>query len=158
MSSEWGFLKLCPLIKVNLLLLTKYSAFNRRAKPSSETDNSPALLIHPNPGSWNRNQLRRGMKRTNCPKFFVRRKVDNSGSCENISTRSKIYCYDFPENAKCSTFCMSGLKRQKAFLLFSFICLIYLWFPRRGGAKIMHLTLSGCGKWRCLEATWFVSA
>ena len=39
------------------------------------------------------------MKRTNCPKFFVRTKVDNSGSCENISTRNKIYCYDFPENA-----------------------------------------------------------
>ena len=31
------------------------------------------------------------MKRTNCPKFFARTKVDNSGSCENTSTRNKIF-------------------------------------------------------------------
>ena len=74
------------------------------------------------------------MKRTNCPKFFVRTKVDNSGSCENISTRNKIYCHDFPENAyKCSTFCKSSLWRQKAFLVVMFMCFICLWFPARGG-------------------------
>lgn len=76
------------------------------------------------------------MKRTNCPKFFVRTKVDNSGSCENTSTRNKIFIVTIflkMHNAQVFASQASGDKKLSG-------CLVYLphlslRFPARGWTK-----------------------
>ena len=62
------------------------------------------------------------MKRTNCPKFFVRTKVDNSGSRENTSTRNKIFIVTIflkMHNAQLFASQASGDKKLSG-------CLVYL--------------------------------
>ena len=155
MKTFWNFVYWSKLICLTLIIVfTKYSAFNRREDPQAHKRSCNINSAKLWPSFNSRNQHRLGMKRTNCPKFFVRTKVDNSGSRENTSTRNKIFIVTIFLKMHNAQLFASQARETKSFLVVLFICLIYLWFSARGWTK--------WSKWHwaagsSLGSTWFIS-